>query len=54
MASDPSTSLHIDGGNVETLSDFICQTDDEAEASILWLPDEKRWLVGKDPDAGKN
>ena len=23
MASDPSTSLHIDGGNVETVSDFV-------------------------------
>ena len=54
MASDPSTSLHIDGGNVETVSDFICQTDAEAEAPILWLPDEKSWLIGKDPDAGKD
>ena len=25
----------------------------EAEASILWLPDVKNWLIGKDPDAGK-
>ena len=23
-------------------------------ASILWLPDEKSWLIGKDPDAGKD
>ena len=28
-------------------------TDAEAEAPILWLPDEKNWLTGKDPDPGK-
>ena len=33
---------------------FIGRTDAEAEAPILWLPDTKRQLVGKDPDAGKN
>ena len=32
---------------------FIGRTDAEAEASILWLPDAKNWLIGKDPDAGK-
>ena len=26
----------------------------EAEAPILWLPDGKGRLVGKDPDAGKD
>ena len=26
----------------------------EAEAPILWLPAEKSWLTGKDPDAGKD
>ena len=30
---------------------FIRRTD--AEASTLWPPDEKSWLIGKDPDAGK-
>ena len=24
------------------------------EAPILWLPDAKSWLIGKDPDAGKD
>ena len=33
---------------------FIGRTDVEAETPILWLPDEKGWLIGKDPDAGKN
>ena len=31
---------------------FIGRT--EAEAPILWLPDVKSWLIGKDPDAGKD
>ena len=31
---------------------FIGRTD--AEALILWPPDVKSWLIGKDPDAGKN
>ena len=33
---------------------FIRRTDAEAEAPILWLPDAKSWLTGKDPDAGKD
>ena len=33
---------------------FIGRTDAEAEAPILWPPDEKNWLIGKDPDAGKD
>ena len=32
---------------------FIGRTDAEAETLILWLPNAKNWLVGKDPDAGK-
>ena len=31
---------------------FIGRTDDEAETPILWPPDVKSWLTGKDPDAG--
>ena len=31
----------------------IGKTDAEAEAPILWPPDVKNWLTGKDPDAGK-
>ena len=33
---------------------FIGGTDAEAETPILWLPDAKSWLTGKDPDAGKD
>ena len=31
---------------------FTGRTDDEAETPILWPPDTKNWLTGKDPDAG--
>ena len=33
---------------------FIGRTDAEAEAPVLWLPDEKSQLTGKDPDTGKD
>ena len=33
---------------------FIGRTDAEVETPIFWLPDVKNWLVGKDPDAGKD
>ena len=33
---------------------IIGRTDAEAEAPILWPLDAKSWLIGKDPDAGKD
>ena len=33
---------------------FIGRTDIEAETPILWPPDVKNRLIGKDPDAGKD
>ena len=33
---------------------FIGRTDAQAETPILWPPDAKNWLIGKDPDAGKD
>ena len=33
---------------------FIGRTDAEAETPILWLHDAKSWLIGKDPDAGRD
>ena len=33
---------------------FTGRTDAEAETPILWPPDEKSWLIGRDPDAGKD
>ena len=33
---------------------FIERTDAEAETSVLWPPDAKSWLIGKDSDAGRD
>ena len=33
---------------------LIGRTDAEAETPVLWPPDAKSWLIGKDPDAGKD
>ena len=33
---------------------FIGRTEAKAKALILWPPDVKRWLIGKDPDTGKD
>ena len=33
---------------------FIGRINAEAETPILWPPDAKNWLTGKDPDAGKD
>ena len=44
-------SVNPQGNQTRT---FIERTDAEAEAPILWLPDAKSQLIGKDPDAGKD
>ena len=33
---------------------FIGGTDAKDKAPIFWAPDAKSWLIGKDPDAGKD
>ena len=33
---------------------FIGRTDTEAETPIFWPPGVKSWLIGKDPDAGRD
>ena len=33
---------------------FIGRSDVGAETPVLWPPDVKSWLIGKDPDAGKD
>ena len=33
---------------------FIRRADVEAETPVLWPPDVNSWLIGKDPDAGKD
>ena len=43
--------VHLKGNQSWIL---IGRTDVEAETPILWLPDVKNWLIGKDLDAGKD
>ena len=33
---------------------FIGRTDAEAETTVLWPPQARCWLIGKDPDAGRD
>ena len=33
---------------------FIGRTDAEAVSTVLWPPHAKSWLIGKDPDAGRD
>ena len=33
---------------------FIGRTDAEAETAVFWPPHAKSWLIGKDPDAGRD
>ena len=33
---------------------FIGRTDPKVETPILWPPDEKSWLIGKDSDSGRD
>ena len=49
LQGDPTSSSR---GNQSWI--FIRRTDAEAETPILWPPDAKNWLIGKDPDAGKD
>ena len=35
-------------------TDAEAEAEAEAEAPILWPPDAKNWLIGKDHDAGKD
>ena len=43
--------VHLKGNKS---SIFIGRTEAEAETPILWPPDAKNWLIGKEPDAGKD
>ena len=40
--------------HLDSILIFIGRTAAEAETPILWPPDAKSWLIGKDPDAGKD
>ena len=50
---DSCDSVRLQGeGNQSWI--FIGRTDAEAETPILWPPHSKSWLIGKDPDAGRD
>ena len=40
--------------NQSILKEIVGRTDAKAETPILWPPDVKNWLIGKDPDAEKD
>jgi len=44
--------VHPKGNHISWI--FIGRTDAEAETPILWPPDAKKLLIGKDPDARKD
>ena len=52
----PSDSKEIKAVNPKANqpSIFIGRTNPEVEASVLWPPDPKSQLIGKDPDAGED
>ena len=43
--------VHLKGDQLWVI---LGRTDAEAETPILWPPDEKSWLIGKDPDTGRD
>ena len=51
VGSIPQLGRLHGGGNQSWI--FIGRTHAEAETPILWPPDAKNWLIGKDLDAGK-
>ena len=50
----PSDSKETKSFNPKGNKSWILTGRTDAEAPVLWLPDAKSWLVGKDPDAGKD
>ena len=52
MLCDDRESEAQEGGDQSCI--FIGRADAEAETPILWPPDVKNRLTGKDPDVGKD
>ena len=50
----PSDCKEIHPVNPKGNQSWIFTGRTDAEAPILWPPDVKNWLIGKDPDAGKD
>ena len=51
MDSKESQAVHSKG---DQSWGFIGRTDAKPETPILWRPHAKSWLIGKDPDAGRD
>ena len=61
MVLEKTLESHLDCKEIQLVhserdqfSVFIGRTNAEAEAPVLWPPDVKNRLIGKDPDAGKD
>ena len=61
MVLEKTLETPLDGKEIQPVSGegnqpriFIGRTVAEAKASILWPPDVKKQLIGKDPDAGRD
>ena len=50
----PRTARRSNQSILKEIIIFIGRTDVESETPVLWPPDAKSWLIGKDPDAGKD
>ena len=60
MALEKTLESHLDFKEIKPVNPkgnqpgiFIGRTDSEAEAPIIWPPDVKSQLIGKDSDLGK-
>ena len=53
-SSTLSFNKEIKPVNIKGNQPWIGRTDAEAEGPILWPPDSKSWLIGKDPEAGED
>ena len=51
LLKGPWTARRFNQSNLKEISPEY--SDAEAETPVLWPPDSKNWLLGKDPDAGK-
>ena len=55
LLSVPWTARRSNQSILKEISpEYSLERHAEAETLILWPPDPKKWLIGKDPDAGKN
>ena len=57
MVLEKTLESHLDSKEIKPVNPkgiFIGRTHAEVETPILWPPDTKNRLIGKDPDAGKD